>query len=64
MSQITRRQVLTGSAALIAAPALVLPRGARAAAEVTYKFGTNVPATHPLNVRAMEAAEQIGRAHV
>ena len=59
MFRITRRQALTGSAALIAAPALVLPRSARAAPEFTYKFGTNVPATHPLNVRAMEAAERI-----
>ena len=58
MSQITRRQVLMSSAACVAAPALVLPRSARAA-EFTYKFGTNMPATHPLNVRAMEAAERI-----
>ena len=58
MSQINRRQVLLGSAAIAAVPALVLPRAARAA-EFTYKFGTNVPATHPLNVRAMEAAERI-----
>jgi len=56
--QINRRQALLGSAALAAAPALMLPRSARAA-EFTYKFGTNVPATHPLNVRAMEACERI-----
>ena len=58
MPQINRRQALLGSAALAAAPALMLPRSARAA-EFTYKFGTNVPATHPLNVRAMEACERI-----
>ena len=58
MPQINRRQALLGSAALAAAPALMLPQSARAA-EFTYKFGTNVPATHPLNVRAMEAAERI-----
>ncbi len=58
MPQINRRQALLGSAALAAAPALMLPRSARAA-EFSYKFGTNVPATHPLNVRAMEAAERI-----
>ena len=58
MSQINRRQVLLGSAVIAAVPALVLPRSA-CAAEFTYKFGTNVPATHPLNVRAMEAVERI-----
>ena len=58
MPQINRRQALLGSAALAAVPALMLPRSARAA-EFTYKFGTNVPAAHPLNVRAMEAAERI-----
>ena len=59
MFEITRRKAVAGTAALIAAPALMLPRSARAAPEFTYKFGTNVPATHPLNVRAMEAAERI-----
>ena len=58
MTSINRRHALVTGAALISAPALVLPRFARAA-EFTYKFGTNVPATHPLNVRAMEAAERI-----
>lgn len=58
MSRITRRRVLMVSAASAAVPALILPRATRAA-EFTYKFGTNVPATHPLNVRAMEAAERI-----
>ena len=58
MSEITRRQVLMGGAAWAAAPALGLSRSARAA-EFTYKFGTNMPATHPLTVRAIEAAERI-----
>ena len=58
MTSINRRHALVTGAALISAPALVLPRFARAA-EFTYKFGTNLPATHPLNVRAMEAAERI-----
>ena len=58
MNPINRRQVLLGCAAFAAVPALVLPRSARAA-EFSYKFGTNVPATHPLNVRAIEAAERI-----
>ncbi|ABX38273.1 TRAP dicarboxylate transporter, DctP subunit [Delftia acidovorans SPH-1] len=58
MNSIDRRRAIVTGAALISAPALVLPRFARAA-EFTYKFGTNLPATHPLNVRAMQAAERI-----
>jgi tripartite ATP-independent transporter DctP family solute receptor len=58
MTSMNRRRALVSGAALIGAPALVMPRFARAA-EFTYKFGTNVPATHPLNVRAMQAAERI-----
>lgn len=58
MQTITRRKALFGTAAAAAAPLLVAPRFARAA-EATYRFGTNVPATHPLNVRAMEACERI-----
>lgn len=58
MTTMNRRRALVGGAALVAAPALVLPRFARAA-EFTYKFGSNVPATHPLNVRAMEACDRI-----
>jgi tripartite ATP-independent transporter DctP family solute receptor len=54
----TRRRALVHGASLASAPAFLLPRFARAA-EFTYKFGTNVPATHPLNVRAMEACERI-----
>lgn len=57
-SSINRRQALLGTAALAAAPALILPRRASANTQA-YKFGTNLPATHPLNVRATEAAERI-----
>lgn len=58
MRSMNRRRALITGTSLIAAPALVMPRFAKAA-EFTYKFGTNLPATHPLNVRAMEAAERI-----
>ena len=58
MTNITRRQALIRSSALVAAPALILPRSA-SAAEFNYKFGTNVPAAHPLNVRGVEACERI-----
>lgn len=58
MTSMSRRRALITGATLISAPALGLPRFAQAA-EFTYKFGTNVPASHPLNVRAMEAAKRI-----
>jgi TRAP-type C4-dicarboxylate transport system substrate-binding protein len=58
MNGFTRRQALFTAAAAIAAPALVIPRFARAA-EFNLKFGTNLPANHPLNIRATEAAERI-----
>ncbi len=58
MTKMNRRQALAQGAALISAPALVMPRYANAA-EYNFKFGTNVPITHPLNVRAIEASERI-----
>ncbi|MBK4738377.1 TRAP transporter substrate-binding protein [Noviherbaspirillum pedocola] len=58
MNQFTRRQFLISTAAAVAAPALVMPKFARAA-EINLKFGTNLPANHPLNIRANEAAERI-----
>ena len=60
MSAVTRRRAVLSSAAVLAAPALISARNVRAA-EFTGKFGTNVPATHPLNVRAMEAVERIAK---
>jgi tripartite ATP-independent transporter DctP family solute receptor len=58
MNQLTRRQFFISAAAAVAAPALIVPKFARAA-EINLKFGTNLPANHPLNVRANEAAERI-----
>ena len=60
MNMFTRRQALFGAAAAaaVAAPVLMMPKFARAT-RFKLKFGTNLPATHPLNVRAMEAAERI-----
>ncbi len=52
---ITRR--LFNAAAL--ATAAVAPRQVRAAAEFTLRFGHGYPSTHPLNVRATEAAARI-----
>ena len=54
---ITRRSftALAGGTAITAA----LPIGYARAAEHTFKIGTNVPATHPLNVHLTKAAEQV-----
>jgi tripartite ATP-independent transporter DctP family solute receptor len=60
MQSIQRRNALIGGLGLIAAPALLLGKSARAA-EFTYRFGSNLPANHPLNVRANEAAERIAK---
>jgi TRAP-type C4-dicarboxylate transport system substrate-binding protein len=54
---ITRRRfaVLAGGTAVAAA----LPLRYARAAEYSFKIGTNVPATHPLNVHLTKAAEQV-----
>ena len=58
MQSINRRQAFFNSIAIAATPTLLCGRSAQAA-ELTYRFGTNVPATHPLNIRANEAAQRI-----
>jgi tripartite ATP-independent transporter DctP family solute receptor len=58
MTDPTRRRFVQGTAALSLAGLAGLPLRARAA-EFTYKFGSNLPATHPLNVRMQEAAAKI-----
>ena len=54
---ITRR-TLVARAAGAAASGLLFPRFADAA-EFTYKFANNLPLTHPVNVRAKQAADRI-----
>jgi tripartite ATP-independent transporter DctP family solute receptor len=57
----SRRTVLRQLAALPAAAiAAGLPTFARAA-EYSLKYGNNLPVTHPLNVRAQEAAARVAR---
>ncbi|SHJ25583.1 tripartite ATP-independent transporter solute receptor, DctP family [Roseomonas rosea] len=60
MSPTTRRTVLRAAAALPAAGLLAAPRFARAA-EFEWKYGHNLPVTHPLHIRAQEAVERIAR---
>lgn len=58
MTDINRRNAMIRAVAVVSAPALLMPKFARAA-EFNLKFGTNLPATHPLNVRVAEASERI-----
>ncbi|AWK89740.1 TRAP transporter substrate-binding protein [Azospirillum thermophilum] len=61
MLQLSRRTVLQSLAtAPVAGAILGMPRIARAA-EFEFKYGNNLPLTHPLNIRAHEAAERIRR---
>ncbi len=58
---LTRRTLLRGLAAVPAAATLFsVPRYAHAA-EITLRYGNNLPLSHPLNIRAKEAAERIAR---
>jgi tripartite ATP-independent transporter DctP family solute receptor len=59
MPGLSRRQLVTIAAA---APltALAMPRIARAA-EFAFKYGNNLPLTHPLNIRAQQFAERIAK---
>jgi len=61
MPQQTRRKFLTQASglALGAAGASVMGLAQAQSAEFTLKFGSNLPAVHPLNVRAKEAADAI-----
>ncbi|MGA7809965.1 TRAP transporter substrate-binding protein [Bradyrhizobium sp.] len=58
MTGLTRRRLLRGLAVAPAAAAIGTPQIARAA-EIELRYGNNLPATHPLNVRAGEAADRI-----
>ncbi len=54
---ITRRHLITSASAL-ALPALSV-RNAHAAPEFSFKYGNNLPLTHPMNARAAEMAAAI-----
>ena len=56
MTMISRRSFAAGAGALAVSTFAI--RRARAA-EFTYKFANNLPLTHPLNIRAQEAAAKI-----
>jgi TRAP-type transport system periplasmic protein len=57
--KLTRRVMMRSAAAFVAAPALgVFPTGARAA-EFSFKYGNQVPATHPVTVGFQQAVDRI-----
>ncbi|MFM9426992.1 tripartite ATP-independent transporter DctP family solute receptor [Variovorax sp. GrIS 2.14] len=61
MQKITRRGALRTLSALPAASIVTaIPRIAHAA-EFSYKYGNNLPLSHPLNVRSQEAADRIAK---
>src|SRR5271169_1634360 len=53
-----RREFIKCGAAAAVAPAIIVS-GRAQAAEFNYKFAQNLPATHPLYIRAVEASEKI-----
>ncbi len=55
-----KRATLRTLVAATAAPFIAMPRFAHAA-EFSFKYGHNLPVTHPLHVRAQEAADRIAR---
>ncbi len=55
--QISRRAILAGAGAFAGAGVFSVRRAR--AAEFTYKYANNLPATHPMNIRANEAAAKI-----
>ncbi len=57
MPTLSRRQLATAS--LAALPLVAVRTRTAQAAEFSYKFASNLPAAHPLNVRAGEAAARI-----
>ncbi len=59
MPSISRRSLALGAAAL---PLFAIRTSPAEAAEFTYKFANNTPATHPMNVRAKEASDRIREA--
>ena len=60
MPTLGRRELAIASLASL--PLVAIRTRPAAAAEFSYKFASNLPATHPLNVRAGEAAERILKA--
>ena len=62
MRELTRRHLLRQLSLAPAAGLLAsMPRPARAAAEFPLKYANNLPLSHPLNIRAAEAAARVAK---
>jgi TRAP-type C4-dicarboxylate transport system substrate-binding protein len=55
---LTRRNLIQGAAISAAAAAAPLVRSYALEPEFKYKFATNVPITHPVNIRGKQAADE------
>src|SRR5215510_2147715 len=61
-TSLSRRSLLRSFSALPAAGLVnALPRLAHAAPEFSFKYGNNLPVSHPLNIRAQEVAARIAK---
>ncbi|MBH1962754.1 MAG: TRAP transporter substrate-binding protein [Comamonadaceae bacterium] len=58
MTTLNRRSLVLGGAAAVIGGGALAPLTAQAA-EFTYKYANNLPVSHPMNVRASEAATRI-----
>jgi TRAP-type transport system periplasmic protein len=58
---ISRRRALQAMTAIPAAGFVASMPGIARAAEISLKYGNNLPLTHPLNIRAQEAADRIAK---
>jgi tripartite ATP-independent transporter DctP family solute receptor len=58
---LNRRTLLKGlTATTVGVPLFTIPKYAKAA-EITLRYGNNLPLSHPLNIRAKEAADRIAK---
>ena len=57
--QLTRRTLMKSAAATIAAPSVIAFSTSARAAEFSFKYGNQVPATHPVTVGFQKAADRI-----
>ena len=62
MTNLARRSLLRAAAAVPQRPRWAFQRSCAASGpEFVFKYGNNLPLTHPLNIRAQEAAERIAK---
>ena len=57
MNNFSRRQILLAAGSTLVASPFIMRRPAMAA-EISYKYANNLPVSHPMNIRAKEAADK------